>query len=107
MRASITAAGFAATAVAAVATGIFFFGVSGHTAPNAGAAPPAAMPVPVVSVIARTVPVWLDYVGATEAIRSVTLQAQVTGYLAARGASDGADVRQGELPFKINPRDYH
>jgi multidrug efflux system membrane fusion protein len=106
MRASITAAGFAATAVAAVATGIFLFGVSGHGAPNPGAAPQAAMPVPVVSVITRTVPVWLDYVGTTEAIRSVTLQAQATGYLASRGAPDGADVKEGELLYKIDPRDY-
>src|ERR1700722_8226425 len=106
MRASITAAGFAATAVAAVATGIFLFGVSGHGAPNPGAAPQAAMPVPVVSVITRTVPVWLDYVGTTEAIRTVTLQAQATGYLAARGAPDGADVKQGELLYQIDPRDY-
>jgi multidrug efflux system membrane fusion protein len=106
MRVSTTSAGFAASAIAAAAIGIVLFGVSGHGAPNAGAAPQAAMPVPVVPVIARTVPVWVDYVGTTEAIRSVTLQAQVTGYLAARGAPDGADVKEGELLYKIDPRDY-
>jgi multidrug efflux system membrane fusion protein len=107
MHFSATTAGFAASAVAAAAIGLVLFGVSGHGAPNAGAAPQApAMPVPVVPVIARTVPVWLDYVGTTEAIRSVTLQAQVTGYLASRGAQDGADVRQGELLYQIDPRDY-
>src|ERR1700676_1600700 len=102
MRVSTTSAGFAASAIAAAAIGIVLFGVSGHGAPNAGAAPPAAMPVPVVPVIARTVPVWVDYVGTTEAIRSVTLQAQVTGYLASRGAPDGADVPQGELLYQID-----
>ena len=107
MRFSATTAGFAASAMAAAAIGLFLFGVSGHGAPNAGAAPQvAAMPVPVVPVVAKTVPVWLDYVGTTEAIRSVTLQAQVTGYLAARGAKDGADVTQGELLYQIDPRDY-
>jgi RND family efflux transporter MFP subunit len=30
----------------------------------------------------------------------------VTGYLAKRGASDGADVKQGELLYQIDPRDY-
>ncbi|MGA8194407.1 MAG: efflux RND transporter periplasmic adaptor subunit, partial [Acetobacteraceae bacterium] len=64
------------------------------------------MPVPVASVVRQTVPVYLDYIGTTEAIRSVTLQAQVTGYLAARGAADGADVKQGELLYQIDPRDY-
>jgi multidrug efflux system membrane fusion protein len=107
MRFSATSAGFTVSAVAAAAIGIVLFGVSGHGAPNPGAGPTAAaMPVPVVSVVTRTVPVWLDYVGTTEAIRSVTLQAQVTGYLAARGAADGADVAQGGLLYQIDPRDY-
>ena len=64
------------------------------------------MPVPVVSVIKRTVPVYLDYVGTTEAIRNVTLQAKVTGYLAEQAAKDGADVKQGQLLYRIDPRDY-
>ena len=87
--------------------GLVLLDGSGHGAPGAGAAAQtAAMPVPVASVIRRTVPVYLDYIGTTEAIRTVTLQAQVTGYLAARGAPDGADVRQGELLYQIDPRDY-
>ena len=106
MRFSATKAGLAVSAVAAAAFGIVLFCVSGHGAPNAGAAQQPAMSVPVVSVVTRTVPVWLDYVGTTEAIRSVTLQAQVTGYLAARGAPDGADVNEGQLLYKIDPRDY-
>ena len=107
MRFSATNAGFAVGTVAAVAIGIVLFGVSGHGAPDPGAGVrPPAMPVPVASVVTRTVPVWLDYVGTTEAIRSVTLQAQVTGYLASRGAPDGADVNQGDLLYQIDPRDY-
>src|SRR3984957_8859443 len=107
MRFSAINAGFAVSAVAVAAVGFFLFGFPAHGAPAPGAGPrPAAMPVPVASVVTRTVPVWLDYVGTTEAIRSVTLQAQVTGYLATRGASDGADVNQGELLYQIDPRDY-
>jgi multidrug efflux system membrane fusion protein len=107
MRFSIANAGFAVSAVAVAAIGIVLFGVSGHGTPDPGTGPKAAaMPVPVVSVVTRTVPVWLDYVATTEAIRSVTLQAQVTGYLADRGASDGADVTQGRLLYQIDPRDY-
>ena len=107
MRLSATTAGFTASAVAAAVIGLVLLGRSGHGTPNAGApAQAAAMPVPVASVVRETVPVYLDYIGTTEAIRSVTLQAQVTGYLASRGATDGADVKQGELLYQIDPRDY-
>jgi multidrug efflux system membrane fusion protein len=107
MRLSATTVGFVASAIAAAAIGIVLLVDSGHAAPSTGAAvPPAAMSVPVVTAIKRTIPVYLDYIGTTEAIRTVTLQAQVTGYLAARGAPDGADVRQGDLLYQIDPRDY-
>jgi multidrug efflux system membrane fusion protein len=110
MRISATAAGFAVTAVAAAAIGFVLLADAGHGAPSGGAARPAAhgggMPVPVVSVTKRTVPVYLDYVGTTEAIRNVTLQAKVTGYLAEQAAEDGADVKPGQLLYQIDPRDY-
>jgi len=107
MRFSATTVGFTVSAVAAATVGLVLLGASGHGAPGAAAAvQTAAMPVPVVSVIRRSVPIYLDYVGTTEAIRTVTLQAQVTGSLAARGAPDGADVKQGELLYQIDPRDY-
>jgi multidrug efflux system membrane fusion protein len=102
MRLSLTTAGLTASAVTAAAVGLVLRG-----APSTGAAAQAlAMPVPVASVLRRTVPIYLDYIGTTEAIRAVTLQAQVTGYLAARGAPDGADVKQGALLYQIDPRDY-
>src|SRR6266436_5768781 len=98
MRLSTTTAGFTVSAVVAAAMGLVLLGAAGHEAPSAGAAAQAAaMPVPVELVVRRTVPVYLDYIGTTEAIRTVTLQAQVTGYLAKRGAPDGADVEQGDL----------
>jgi multidrug efflux system membrane fusion protein len=107
MRLSATTAGFATTAVAAAAIGLVLLGRSGHGTPNTGpAAQAAAMSVPVASVVRQTVPVYLDYIGTTEAIRTVTLQAQVTGYLASRGSPDGADVKQGDLLYQIDPRDY-
>ncbi len=107
MRLSVTTAGFMVSAVTAAAIGVVLLGAAGHEATSAGAtAQAAAMPVPVALVVRRTVPVYLDYIGTTEAVRTVTLQAQVTGYLAKRGASDGTDVNQGELLYQIDPRDY-
>jgi membrane fusion protein, multidrug efflux system len=79
---------------------------SSHGAAPATAMNMPAMPVPVVSVVRRTVPVYLDFVGTTEAIRTVTLEAQVTGYLDSQAVPDGADVRQGQLVYQIDPRSY-
>jgi multidrug efflux system membrane fusion protein len=73
--------------------------------PEAGG-PPPAFPVPVAVISKTTVPVYLEYVGTTEAIRQVTLQAKVGGYLHETGVSDGADVKEGDLLYKIDPDDY-
>jgi multidrug efflux system membrane fusion protein len=48
----------------------------------------------------------LEYVGTTEAIREVTLQAKVGGYLQETGIADGADVKEGDLLYRIDPDDY-
>jgi multidrug efflux system membrane fusion protein len=73
--------------------------------PAAGG-PPPAFPVPVSVVSKTTVPVFLEYVGTTEAIRQVTMQAKVGGYLQETGISDGADVKAGDLLYKIDPDDF-
>ncbi|WP_051228715.1 efflux RND transporter periplasmic adaptor subunit [Pleomorphomonas oryzae] len=73
----------------------------------ATAAPPApqAMPVPVAKVEKRTLPVYLDYPARTEAIQSVSLQAKVTGFLKEQVAADGADVKAGDVLYRIDDRD--
>ena len=92
---------------AAAAMVIAIYAVEGADK-KAQAAPPIdnRVPVPVTAVVKRTVPIFLDYVGTTEAIRTVTLQAKVTGYVARQAASDGADVKQGDLLYVLDPRDY-
>ncbi len=110
MRVTKTTLGIAATATAAAAVAVMV--LSGDGGSGAKAAGPseqamaAGLPVPVVAVVKKSVPVYLDYVGTAEAIRTVTLQAKVTGYLASRGAADGADVKEGDLLYRIDPRDY-
>ena len=52
-----------------------------------------AMPVPVTSVVKKTLPIYLDYPGRIESIRNIALQARVSGYIDAQPASDGADVK--------------
>ncbi|GGE23005.1 hemolysin D [Aureimonas endophytica] len=80
------------------------------TAENAPekAAPPApqAMPVPTVKVVKKAVPVFLDYSARTEAIRQVSLQSKVGGFVSAQLFPDGADVAEGDLLYRLDPRDY-
>ena len=75
--------------------------------PGAKAAPTAmmAMPVPVTPVVKRSLPVFLEYSARTELIRNIALQARVAGYLEAQAAQDGADVKRGDLLYKIDKRD--
>ena len=72
-------------------------------------APPAmmAMPVPVVSVVKKTLPIYLEYPGRIESIRSIALQARASGYIEFQLAPDGADVKTGDLLYQIDPRDLH
>lgn len=102
--------GAAAVGILAV-TGLFAFGAFDHStgAPTqnghaGGGMPP--MEVSTATVTKRNVPVFLDYVGTTEATRIVTLQAKVSGHLVEQAAMDGADVREGDLLYRIDPRDY-
>ncbi len=78
--------------------------------PNAGnakaVAPPAAMPVPVMQAAKQTIPLYLDFPARTEALQNLNLQAKVSGYLQSQAARDGADVKAGDLLYKIDPRDY-
>ena len=93
-------------AVVCVGAGILLSSL--RTGPVAAAAPagPFAMPVPVTSVIKKTIPVYLDYSARTESIREVSLQAKVAGYIQSQPAADGADVKEGDLLYKIDDRDY-
>lgn len=102
----------AISAAAAAAIALTYFVLGNHGRPSA--APLVAnqqmhqsgLPVPVAAVVKKSVPVYLDYVGAVEAIRTVTLEAKVTGYLLTQVAADGADVEHGDLLYRIDPRDY-
>jgi multidrug efflux system membrane fusion protein len=65
-----------------------------------------AMPVPVTKVVRKTLPIYLEYSARIESIGNVALQAKVSGYLKEQLAPDGADVKQGDLLYRIDPRDF-
>jgi len=70
------------------------------------AAAPPPMKVPVMTAQAQTVPIYRSFPGTTQAVRAVTIQARVTGYLVEQGAIDGVDVASGALLYRIDPKDY-
>ena len=107
MRAALfVAAGLAGAGLASfLALSAGEYGGGANAAPATPKSTPA-LPVPAITVVKKTVPLYLDYVGMTEPIRTVTLQAKVTGYLAVQAAGDGADVKTGDLIYRIDPRDY-
>jgi multidrug efflux system membrane fusion protein len=100
--------GLLVSAGVALAVGLILFllrvGETGHAAD--APPPPSAIAVPVTPVVEQTIPVYLEYVGTTDAIRMVTLQAQVTGYLLKPLVADGSDVGAGQLLYQIDPRSY-
>jgi len=100
--------GFGVTTTAALlAAGVY---LQIWNQPQSGAAAPspamAALPVPVTKIVKKTIPIYLEYSARTEAIRDVTLQAKIPGYLEEQSAADGGDVAAGDLLYKIDQRDY-
>jgi multidrug efflux system membrane fusion protein len=80
-----------------------FAGAAGAATP---APPPMAMPAPVAKIVKKTLSLHLQYSARTESINNVTLQSKAAGFLKEQLAADGADVKQGDLLYKIDPRDF-
>jgi len=66
--------------------------------------PPAS--VSVTPAVAKDVPVYLEEIGRTTAVESVTIQPQVTGRVIDIHFTDGAMVKKGDLLFTIDPRPF-
>jgi multidrug efflux system membrane fusion protein len=54
----------------------------------------------------RDVVEWDEYQGRMDAVDMVEVRARVTGYLQSVNFKDGAEVKQGDLLFVIDPRPY-
>ncbi|MGK9168716.1 efflux RND transporter periplasmic adaptor subunit [Inquilinus limosus] len=110
MRALGIILGSAVVTAAVLSTGLYVVkrevpSLGGETA-NAAAPAAFVMPVPVAPVVKKTIPVDLEYSARTESIRNVALLAKVSGYIQSQPAADGSDVKQGDLLYRIDPRDY-
>jgi membrane fusion protein, multidrug efflux system len=77
-------------------------GCQGEASPRV--APPETPAVPVSRPVQREVTDYLDFTGRTDAVQSVDVRPRVTGYLVKLPFKEGADVKEGDLLFEIDPR---
>ena len=61
---------------------------------------------PVSQPVQRQVTDYVDFTGRTDAVYSVDIRPRVTGYLVDMPFKEGAEVKQGELLFVVDPRPY-
>jgi membrane fusion protein, multidrug efflux system len=67
---------------------------------------PPIRPVLVAKVTSKDTPLYLDEIGTCAAYEMVQVQAQVSGKILARHFRDGADVKQGDLLFTVDPAPF-
>jgi multidrug efflux system membrane fusion protein len=73
---------------------------------GAGAGNEAPVPVTVVAVEQKDVPLYLKALGTVQALNTVTVGAQVAGQLKAIGFKEGQELKAGDLIAEIDPRTY-
>jgi multidrug efflux pump subunit AcrA (membrane-fusion protein) len=62
--------------------------------------------IPVSLTVEREVTDYADYTGRTDAVLAVNVRARATGYLLHTYFEEGADVKEGQLLFEIDPAPY-
>jgi multidrug efflux system membrane fusion protein len=70
------------------------------------AAADAPVPVTVVAVEARDVPVYLTALGTVQALNTVTVNAQVSGQIQSINFKEGEEIKAGSLIAQIDPRTF-
>ncbi len=78
-------------------------GACGEKKEQAAAPPP---PVTVAQPTRRVVTDWDEFTGRFDAIEQVQIRARVTGFVMTVDFKDGAIVKEGDLLYTIDPRQY-
>lgn len=87
-----------------VVASVLMAGVLQSCTPRSEAQTPPEPAVTVAAPLVRQVQDWDEFTGRFEATRSVEVRARVGGYVTAVHFRDGAQVRQGQLLFTLDPR---
>jgi multidrug efflux system membrane fusion protein len=93
------------TGLAPAVLSLFILAGCGSGAGEQMGAPPA-MEVSVATVPERDITEWDEYTGRLEAVESVEIRPQVSGYLQQVNFEEGRDVRKGDVLFVIDPRPF-
>jgi membrane fusion protein (multidrug efflux system) len=70
------------------------------------AGPPPPPVVEVAEVAPKDVPIIAEWVGTLDGLVNATIRAQVLGYLIKQNYREGDSVRQGQVLFEIDPREF-
>ena len=82
------------------------FSLIGLTACQQEGGPPPAPPPPevkVMTIVAKTIPDEVEFIGQTASFRPVEIRSQVTGIIKKVLFTEGRDVRKGEKLYLIDP----
>lgn len=74
--------------------------------PRGGPPPPPPPTVTVVPVEVKDVPVVKSYVGSLDGYVNAEIRARVPGYLATQDYKEGTPVKEGQLLFTVDAREY-
>ncbi|MRR17214.1 MAG: biotin/lipoyl-binding protein, partial [Deltaproteobacteria bacterium] len=67
---------------------------------------PSPIPVSVVTVAPRDVPIDIEFVGTTESSHQVEIRSRVEGFLEKITYEEGGRVRTGQIMFQIDRRPF-
>ncbi len=85
---------------------IAWFGSTGCSRGNAGAAAVQPIEVRVATAQQRDVPIYKEWIGTLDGLVNADIKAQVSGYLIAQAYKEGSFVKKGQLLFQIDPRPF-
>jgi membrane fusion protein (multidrug efflux system) len=88
---------------ALLAGGLFLFSSCGNKKPAAAPPPPKVL---VMQVQPQRVEILDEIVATLDGSANTDVRSQVAGYLQKQHYKDGAEVRQGDLLFEIDPRPF-
>ena len=91
-----------------LALGLAILAAAGCTSGQAGGAPPSppAPEVTAAKVLFNQVRDWADFTGRLEPVERVDIRPRVGGYVQNVAFVEGAEVKQGQLLFQIDPRPF-
>jgi len=90
--------------IGSVAVSAVLAGAACHKASPSGAPPPPS--VQVAGVVQKDVAIYREWVGSLDGFVNADIKPQVEGYVRKQVYREGGYVKQGDLMFLIDPRNY-